>query len=163
VLWVHLDEYKKVLQQIVVAGHQIADHSWDHRDFKKLSLADVAKEVSSTSKKIEELSGIKNLVVRPPYGSISDGILKIIHHPVIMWSIDSYDRKRPNTDSIIANATTWVRAGSVILMHDTYERSINSVPSIIQILKWKGFTFVTIDELFWSGWLENGKKYNRVK
>ena len=47
--------------------------------------------------------------------------------------------------------------GSIILMHETYEKKKKALPEIIQILKEKDFVFVTISEL---KQIEALRKYN---
>ncbi len=163
VLGSRVDIYQDMLKKIHEAWHQIGNHTWNHKLLTKLTPEERASEIENTSQKIQEITGVLPNVFRPPYGWINDEILKEIPMAVIMWDIDTYDWKRKNVDTIIKNATTKVKRWDVILMHDAYQRSIDALPSLVHILKKRGFTFVTINELFWTGGLENGKKYSEKR
>jgi len=40
-----------------------------------------------------------------------------------------------------------VKPGSIILMHDIHQTSINALPAVIEYLQSQGYTIVTVDEL----------------
>jgi peptidoglycan/xylan/chitin deacetylase (PgdA/CDA1 family) len=77
---------------------------------------------------------------------VNTGILNKAAMPAILWSIDPYDWKTHSKTRNIASINN-AKDGDILIMHDIYETSVNSVPEIINKLREKGFTFVTITEL----------------
>ena len=57
------------------------------------------------------------------------------------------DWKYKNIDKIVDRAVKNTKDGDIILMHETYKRTKDSLEKIISILKDKDFSFVTISEL----------------
>ena len=57
------------------------------------------------------------------------------------------DWKYKSTNKIVARATNNVKDMDIILLHDTYKSTKDSLEKIITTLKDKGFTFVTVSEL----------------
>lgn len=64
-----------------------------------------------------------------------------------MWNVDSLDWKNRNTPSIMEQVKKQTTSGSIILMHDIHQTTINALPSVIEYLKKNGYTLVTVSEL----------------
>ena len=86
------------------------------------------------------------MITRPPYGAINQTIQKVIDQSFIMWDVDSLDWKSRNTKSIMQEIAK-TKPGSIILMHDIHQTSIDALPSVLQYVQEKGYTLVTVDEL----------------
>lgn len=50
--------------------------------------------------------------------------------------------------------------GDIILAHDIHKTTIAAIPEVIDKLKSKGFTFVTVSELFSPKSLEKARVYS---
>ena len=61
--------------------------------------------------------------------------------------IDTLDWKSQNVDAILKAAGEEPEDGSIILMHDEYQTSVEAALLLIDRLKEKGYEFVTVDEL----------------
>jgi peptidoglycan-N-acetylglucosamine deacetylase len=73
-------------------------------------------------------------------------MLMDIAMPFAMWDIDTKDWKTKNIKKNIASIAN-VKSGDIIIMHDIHETSIASVSAIIDSLKSRGFTFLTVSEM----------------
>ncbi len=145
-----------VIGETAKAGHQIASHTWDHRQLTTLDEDEVRFEVGDTAAALKDVVGHDVTYVRPPYGDIdpevwlkSGGAMGFSMY----WTHDSRDWETPGVDAIVANCTTNMAPGSVILMHDGGgERSqdVEALPRIIDAWKEAGYTFVTMEELLRS-------------
>ncbi len=147
VLGSRLKEFNLVLKEAYENQNQICNHSYSHRNFLNLSLDDVAKEINSTNNLIEEITGQKSDCYRPPYG---DSNLKIREHlnlKMINWNIDPEDWKYRDSLSVSNHIINNVSDGSIILLHDIYESSIDAALIVVDELLKQGYAFVTIDEL----------------
>ena len=65
----------------------------------------------------------------------------------VFWDIDTLDWKTQNVSSVLQIVKNQVHDGSIILMHDGYETSVEAALKIVDILTEEGYDFVTVDEL----------------
>lgn len=77
----------------------------------------------------------------------------------MLWDIDSRDWEHHDADQAFRTTMNQARAGSVFLMHDIHESSIDLVPRLVAALKSAGYTPVTVNELF-TGQLQNSVAYH---
>lgn len=139
-------------------GHQIENHSWDHKDFTKLSDAQLLDEVDSTNAIIWKTLGVKTRFVRPPNGRINvvQGIpIWDMGYGVSTWNLDSKDyvvASNWGPDNVYQevagkiNASDPAKDSFVILMHDSSETSITRLGDIISTIKARGYKLVTLNE-----------------
>ena len=88
-------------------------------------------------------------------------IRSIVDTPIIIWDIDTLDWKYHNSRRISSRVINKVKDGDIVLMHDIYSATANALEIIIPSLKSKGYTFVTVSDLFYykNIPLEKGKVY----
>jgi len=142
---------------IVAAGHAIGNHSYDHRNLVTRTNAQVRDEIMKTEKVIEEATGQKTTLFRPPYGDKDALTLqqtRKLGYVMIEWSVSAEDWRRPGVEKIVHNVVPHVRNGSIILLHDgdkirrgDRSQTVAALPRIIAQLRQEGFQFVTIPEL----------------
>jgi len=141
----------EVLQRAAAEGHEIGNHSFDHKAFTKAGGAGVASEVNQTSEAIEKLTGKKPVTVRPPYGSTNSSITKRLNEEfglkVVMWDVDPLDWKYRNASRVTSEILNNTKAGSIVLAHDIHPTTVAAMPDAIDGLLAKGFKFVTVSEL----------------
>ena len=102
-----------------------------------------------TESLISQVTGVIPNTYRPPYGLTNTGIQLVLERPAILWNVDPADWRYRSTSNTIKNITTHTKSNSIILMHDIYQTSVESVPAIIADLKAQGYTFVTVSELLY--------------
>lgn len=158
VLGINAKENSEILKRVHLEGHQIGNHSWNHKNFTTLTLPQLAEQLDKTNQVVENITGIKPKVLRPPYGKINDLVLKNVKMPVILWNVDSYDWKFRESSAIIAEIVK-SKKNSVILAHDIHATTVDAMESCIKQLKDKGFHLVTIEDLFHNKDLKEGVKY----
>lgn len=138
----------EVLKQIIADGHELANHSYDHPVLTSLSLDDVKKQIRETSKILYLATGQLPHYVRPPYGAVNAETADAIGLPIIQWNVDSSDWDLKNAQLIQQRVIDNTYNGSVILLHDIHQFSVDAVPGIIDGLRAKGFEFITLEEMF---------------
>ena len=145
-----------VVRRAASLGMVIANHTWDHRDLKRLSPTEQRREVDSARAVLGQLSGQPVDLLRPPYGSFGDPT-RSLGAPLILWDVDTEDWKNRSAEATTTRALATVQAGSVILMHDIHPSSVDATPGIIATLRTRGFTLVTVPQLF--GPTQPGRAY----
>ena len=136
----------ELAKRVLDEGHQLGIHTWSHPDLTKLPLNQSKKEILDTQEAIYKATGIRPMITRPPYGAINSTVQNAVDQSFIMWSVDSLDWKTRNTKAIMQEIVK-TQPGSIILMHDIHQTSIDALPSVLDYLKNNGYTLVTVDEL----------------
>ena len=85
--------------------------------------------------------------LRPPYGSWNEALTKAIPLNIALWNVDPQDWKSQDTEKVVKAVESHVGDGSVILLHDIFDSSVEAALRIIDDLMQDGYTFVTVDEL----------------
>ena len=151
------------------AGNEIGIHGYTHTkhygyDWEKLGYAPSTEaeyyaELNNTVKAIQKyIPDYKIKLMRPIGGSITAERAEACEYSVIKWNIDSLDWSNQYSDSssegakekrdtIINNVMSKVSDGSIILMHDIYQSTLDAAIEIIHRLHEEGYDIVTISEL----------------
>ena len=136
-----------IVKQIYDAGHEIGNHTSNHKKLTALSISGVRQEVNSTSNAIYAAIGQYPTVFRPPYGATNEQVRSVMTIPSILWSIDTLDWKHHNPDKILAYVKASVKDGSIILMHDIHQTTANGLDNVLLYLQKQGYEFVTVSEI----------------
>lgn len=152
----HAERYPDIVRQEVEAGHELANHTFNHPFFNNRSSLDaMKKEIEQTEEILTRITGQKPALFRPPGGYYSDRLIdaaRAFHYQVVLWSWhqDTEDWKRPGIHKIVNKVLRNARNGDIILFHDFVGGKSQTVPALQQILpelKQRGFRFVTVSEL----------------
>ncbi len=138
---------EQLIKRVHNEGHEIGNHSWSHPLLTTLSLDQAKKQIEETQVALQSVIGESPKLMRPPYGAINDTIRNAIDMSFVMWNVDSLDWKNRNTPSIMEQVKKQTTSGSIILMHDIHQTTINALPSVIEYLQKNGYTLVTVSEL----------------
>ena len=136
-----------ILKRMQAEGHEVGNHSWNHPVLTQLSLEDAKKQITDTEDAIKNVLGKSSKLMRPPYGAISDDIRNSLDLSFILWDVDSLDWKSKNEAAIFTEIQHQTSDGSIILLHDIHQPSVNSLPKVIEYLQEQGYSFVTVSEL----------------
>lgn len=151
---------KNTLLRAFKEGHQIGNHSWDHKDLKKLSETEIQSQIQKTNTVISQITGEAPLVMRPPYGSFNELVKTQADMPIILWNLDPLDWKDRNAETVTQRISE-AKTNGIVLAHDIHLSTVEAIPEVISNLKAKGYHLVTIDNLFSDQPLTNGEVYNR--
>jgi peptidoglycan/xylan/chitin deacetylase (PgdA/CDA1 family) len=151
-----------VLARMIAEGHEIGNHSFDHKDLSTLSGEQIREQWRVTSEIISSATGVSPVLFRPPYGVTNELMSSTIKAPFILWSVDPRDWADRDAAAITRRVLESARPGDIILLHDIHVTSVNAVPAIVDGLRQRGFTFVTVSTLLGSG-LNPGQTYTRQR
>src|SRR5437773_8671703 len=144
-------EHPEIVARAAREGHEIANHSWSHPNFGKMSDESVRHQLWQTDDAIKNATGKRPTLMRPPYGSITAREKHWIHdelgYQIILWDVDPYDWKRPGPAVVRNRILKETQPGSIVLSHDIHPGTIEAMPSTFDALEAKGFKFVTVSEL----------------
>ena len=149
--WVekHPDYVKKIYD----AGHEIGTHSATHPYMSKLSSEAIERELNTSCTAIQNITGTRPTLFRPPYGDYNDRLIEVATKQnlyVIQWDVDSLDWKDLSASQITERVLKRVKNGSIVLFHNQGLHTAQALPSIIKGLKQKGYTFSTIGQMIYK-------------
>jgi peptidoglycan/xylan/chitin deacetylase (PgdA/CDA1 family) len=111
-------------RRMVGSGHEVAVHSWDHRNhLRHLPGRRTTEQLERTAEVIERRSGVRPSYFRPPYGSLTGADLwaasRLGLRPVLWtaWGRDWSDRATPA--SVLRTVTSGKVDGGTVLLHDS--------------------------------------------
>lgn len=153
---------KKTVKMVADAGHEIASHTYSHKDLKTLKLDALTDEIVKARDNLYALTGEYPTFIRPPYGSYNDLVKEHCYAPLITWNLDSLDWSYRNTEQVVDHVLEEAGDGKIVLMHDIHWFTVDAVELLLPELERRGYQVVTIGELFYykNVELENGKVYH---
>lgn len=143
----NIEGHEELVKEIAEKGHLIGNHTFHHVQITGLPKEKACEEIEETSQLIEELTGKGTEYVRPPFGTWNEGLESSLDLIPVMWTIDTLDWTTQNVDSIVEHVVKNVGENDIILMHDSYQSTVEATERIIKLLKSEGFEFVTVDEV----------------
>jgi len=144
------EKYPQSVAQIFAAGHEVGSHSNTHADMTGLSREAVQRQIRESSRKIEEITGQKPTLFRPPSGAYNSQTIKLIEEEglyPIQWDCDSLDYKNLTADQMWARISKKLRKGSILLFHSGTKNTAGALPQMIEAIRGEGYEFVTVSEL----------------
>lgn len=144
-------------------GFLVENHSWDHSfTIPVRSKQQLNRELAKTTSEITSVTGEVPNYFRPPHGLRSPQLILAAHDQrlrMVNWSVDPKDYATNDGQKIYTDAVSDVHPGSIILMHDgvqdgphaqelqNRQGTIEALPQIIDTLRQRGYTFVSLDQL----------------
>ncbi|MDO4265995.1 MAG: polysaccharide deacetylase family protein [Eubacteriales bacterium] len=139
--------YTTEVKRMVSGGHEVANHTYDHKYLNKLDAASIRSQVVKCNDVIEEVSGVRPTLMRLPGGNKNKTVLSNVNMPIILWNIDTRDWATKNTQSTINAVLGKIKDGDIVLMHELYSSTAAATEALIPALAKQGFQFVTVSEL----------------
>jgi peptidoglycan/xylan/chitin deacetylase (PgdA/CDA1 family) len=154
--------YQTELKRMVAEGHEIGNHTFDHKYLTKLNGAQIQSEINRCNDAVFAASGVRPALVRLPGGLKNHTVLANVNAPIIMWSIDTLDWKTRNTSKTVNSVLSQVKDGDIVLMHELYSQTGAAALEIIPKLAAAGYQMVTVSEMAqYRGGLVPGGVYSQ--
>ncbi|SDA10322.1 Peptidoglycan/xylan/chitin deacetylase, PgdA/CDA1 family [Ruminococcus sp. YE71] len=144
------DDNAEVVKRAYLMGCEIADHSYTHEYFTKMTPDQMKEEISKTEELITGIIGKGSTFFRPPYIAVNMDMYENIDLCFISgygcndW--DSAVTVQERIDKTLEQACD----GAIILLHDQPQNfaTVEALETIIPSLAEQGYEFVTVSELF---------------
>jgi len=145
-----------IIKRIVIEGHTIGNHTYNHINMKKSNADTILKELAMTEKAVNNALGYDYEIkyIRPPWGEYNDSVEKLIYDSdkeLILWQIDSEDWRNIGKSWIIDRFNYESFKGGVAAFHDTCRETPEALKEIFKV---KTVNYLTLDELI-------SEKYSR--
>jgi peptidoglycan/xylan/chitin deacetylase (PgdA/CDA1 family) len=159
---------------IADAGMEIGSHTWEHPNMTTIPTEDLAAQFTKANDAINAATGRTPILYRPA-GGLSDPVVRQAAGQAglaeILWDVIPFDwANDSNTAATRYMLMTYIKPGSVVLLHSTYSSTVDLVYQFIPVLKANGYRMVTVSELLGSrapgssyGSRENGPPVNGLR
>ncbi len=154
-----------LVRRMSAEGHLVGNHSWAHRDLSKQASSKIADSLTKTNSAVSAAIGQTPTLVRPPYGAVSERLRDVAREmglALVNWDVDTKDQiggRAGESGDIADLAVRAAHPGAIILMHDIHRETVAAVPDILKRLRGKGYSFVTVPELYGSAGMQAGRLY----
>lgn len=145
-----VERYPGLLRSLDRAGHEIANHTYDHPNLTTISALDVKFQLDDTRRLIEKIIDKKCAYFRPPGGQLNASVAAQAArggHRLILWDVFPQDHLSPAPNALHARVMAAAHDGAVVLLHSGIESTMQALPGLIDDLRGQGYTFLTISDM----------------
>ncbi len=147
-----MEDYPEDVKAIYEAGHDLGNHSENHKQMSTLSKEQCEMEIEEPHNKVKAITGVEMELFRAPYGDYNDNLIKTVEemgYYCIQWDVDSLDWKDYGSEAIIQTVCEHKNLGngSIILMHNGAKYTKTALDTVIKSLKSAGYEIVPVSEL----------------
>ena len=139
----NIDKHPDVFEQVIKAGHEIGNHTYNHVKGWKYSTADYIANVQKFPKETK--------LFRPPYGRTwlwQRMAVKRLGYEIYLWDVLTRDyNPRRTPEAMLKQIKRQTRPGSIINFHDSIksnERMLAVLPLAIEWLLANGYELKTL-------------------
>jgi len=148
---VQAQKYPHWVKMVHQEGHEIGSHTYDHFRLPKMPRQEKIYQIDEYQRLVEGLTGETPRFLRPPGGQVDAETQQLLadrHMLLALWDVALNDTREDKTSEMIyKTARSEIRSGSVVLLHDGIQATVDMLPELITQLKNQGFEFVTMSEL----------------
>jgi len=146
-----IEKFPETFQRIIAEGHTIGNHTYSHSNNTGfLSASRMIEEIEKCDEVISKIGNIKTNFYRPPFGVTNPNIAKAIkktQKQSIGWNVRSLDTVIDDEKKIYNRITKKLKSGSIILLHDTSEKTYQVLVELLLFLKRENYSTFTVDSI----------------
>jgi peptidoglycan/xylan/chitin deacetylase (PgdA/CDA1 family) len=138
------------MDRIIESGDEVGNHTFNHIKLSGLSITQIADQIIEAQAILASFVGHRIDLFRPPHGRYDRRVIEVasaMGYRTILWSDSPEDTKDITPALEVERVMAQARPGAIVLLHSGQYRTIESLPVIIDRLRARGYTFVTVDEL----------------
>lgn len=144
-------EFPQLVERIVASGDEIGNHTFNHYKLTQLTDDQIAYQIAADDHLLEQFTGGRRLTLfRPPHGRYDRRVVSIAHelgYRTIFWNDSPQDTKTIAPEVEVKRVLDGATPGGIVLMHSGQYRTIVALPEIIDQLRARGYTLVTVGQL----------------
>lgn len=162
-------QHPDLLREVVAAGHEIGNHTWDHQDLTSLTAAQTRDELVRCRDEVSAIIDAPFTSFRPPRGEITGYALRVaaeLGYDTYIWSVTRGPGDKKQVSEIGDYMGQTVVAGDVLGLHDGIGRGtfdpgasfaraladrreleVQALPSALQQIADRGITLMSANRL----------------
>ena len=143
--------HPEIIKRIHSSGHTLANHSYSHPPFHKISIETKVSEIQKTNNVLKELIGENCTLFRAPQGRWNLRLLYSLFRlkiTAVHWSRDSMDFLKEPPEKIVKRLIdNPLKSGDIVLFHDDDSRCIEALRTLIPHWQAQGFTLSALENI----------------
>ncbi len=156
-----IESYPKIAKQVIDAGHEIGNHTYNHFNYglAKNAYPDrFVHELKQTEAALIRAGGTQTKVVRMPHGALTKSnrhwllpTLKEHGYALVHWSFGTDWLLKKSGEQMAKEYIAAAKPGAVFLFHDggrRREKTLEAVTTVINTLEKDGYRFIPSEEMF---------------
>ena len=151
------ERYPDVAKRIVDEGHEVAVHSWDHRNHLRHPPGIRTRDqLARTADIIETQTGVRPTYFRPPYGALTTADLleaRRLGLRTVLWTAWGQDWQRDLTPAdVVGEVLRGDLDGGTVLLHDSdctsepgsWRATLGALPTLVDSFRERGLEVGTV-------------------
>lgn len=139
------EAFPKLLKRMVEDGHELANHTFTHRDLTKLTDDEIVAEMARAEETVKRLVGVTTKpYMRAPFGAYDARVLRVLGaegYRLVHWTLDSGDwRQEITSANMIQRVGERAVAGDIVVFHAYPVKTAQALPSIVDQLRERGLS-----------------------
>lgn len=143
-------ENPEKVKKIIEFGSEVGSLSNNYIHLNSKSVIEVRKEIQESVETINKITNQKVKTFRAPYGEYNKTIVREARNQnleIVGWNIDSLDYNGLDQAEMIERINENLKAGSIVLMHNSAKNTASSLEGIISNLQKNGYKITTVQEI----------------
>ncbi|KAG0312683.1 hypothetical protein BGZ97_010957 [Linnemannia gamsii] len=153
-----IEDYAASVKRAYQDGHQVASHTWDHKDLSSLSPSEAVAEMTLLEDAFKKIIGVRPTYMRPPFGSLSTPVLEMLgqrNYTAVLWDMDTQDWAHPEDfdasyklyETLFNKTEELGQPGHIVLQHEVNQvTALQVAPMAIDLALVSGYKVVTVGE-----------------
>ncbi|MFH9250886.1 polysaccharide deacetylase family protein [Streptomyces lydicus] len=158
----NVTRYPQLVRREAAEGHELGNHTWTHARLTAVSESEIRRQLTLVQERVKDLTGRTLTLMRPPQGSTDARVAKVSRSlglAQILWTDTAKDYRDHNPQIIKRRILDGAERNGIILLHDVYPGTVPAVADIIDGLRQRGLTPVTVSQLFAPDKPQPGRAY----
>jgi delta-lactam-biosynthetic de-N-acetylase len=139
------------IRRMIAEGHIVANHSHYHNNITKLPPENAHLEWDMCQETIRTITGTYPVFCRPPGGQYNEFVLELAAKRglvPVFWTVNPGDyRAKDSAPELARKVVGQIHPGAIVLLHIGVQPTVEALPAIIEGIRKKGYSFVTVDQL----------------
>jgi len=142
-----VDLYPELTREIVRRGHQVASHSYTHRDLKQCRPIEIERELVATRSAIRRATGVNVTLFRPPGGHYDETIRAATATwglATVFWTANIANYEGAPAGQVLTSMIRDIRPRGIVLLHNGEDATVDILPDLLRKLSARGTKMRTI-------------------
>jgi peptidoglycan/xylan/chitin deacetylase (PgdA/CDA1 family) len=117
----NMEKYPQLVLDALEHGHEVANHTMNHRFLLALSTREIEKEIDRATELLLDLSGAKTRLFRPPFGLLDNRVTRVLHERrlgCVFWGAMASDWKPIGEDKVVKRIFEQLLSQDLIVLHE---------------------------------------------
>lgn len=149
----NVQRYPELVKEILREGHSIANHSWNHPNFTKISASEAEAQILNTSKALDAIAREAGYEAQPFFrfpqgaGASNEALKNLLRKHGFAnfhWAMSAHDSRTKDPQVALDTSIGMINKykKGIFLMHETHPAGVGMLPYFLEELYRQGFKTV---------------------